>query len=78
MHSNAELAPGHPSARALAAVTCDTSADRRRQHCVHLVAFAPQCCQRFWQPGQKNVDRWAWTMRRRVAPQRSQGCPSRP
>ena len=34
--------------------------------------------QRHWQPGQKNVARWPWTMRRTVAPQRTQAMPARP
>ncbi len=79
MRSNhAELAPRHRSARPLIAVAGDTTADSPWQHCVHLVALALQRCQRFWHSGQKNVDRWAWTMRRTVVPQRSQVCPSRP
>lgn len=33
---------------------------------------------RFWQVGQKNVDRWACTIRRTAVPQRAHGNPARP
>ena len=49
---------------------------RRGGRFAHPMACA--VAQRRWQPGQKNVARAPWTMRRTVVPQRKQGLPARP